>query len=101
MVAGFLYRLQTTLEICKRPMQNGSTVAGAIEACAGLGLGMLMGALGAGIVFGNRALIVTEHIDSETLFGVQVRMCPGAVIYAHKHQHRIERYRCKGVSGHS
>src|SRR5215469_682025 len=73
----------------------------AVKSCPSLRLGVLVRALRTSIVFGNRPLIFTEHIDPKSLFRVQVSVSARAVIHTDQHQHGIKRNRRKSVSGHA
>jgi 7,8-didemethyl-8-hydroxy-5-deazariboflavin synthase CofG subunit len=101
MVACFLGRMQAALEIGERPFKDRSPVFCPVKARTGFGLGMFMTAIGTGIVFRNRPLILREDVNAETLFRVQVCVRARRVIHADQHEQRIERHGGECVRGHA
>src|SRR5262249_53875066 len=67
-------RLESAFQVCQSPMQNRGAMPGTVKAGPSLLFGTLVRAVGARIVFGNSSLVIAQHVDTETLFGVQVRM---------------------------
>src|ERR1700691_1393124 len=82
-------------------MQYRSAMLRAVKASPGLGFGVIVVALRPGVVIRDRPLVFAEHVDPEPLSGMQMRMRARVVIHANQHQRWIERYRGKGVGGHT
>ena len=99
-IAGILRRVQTAFQVGERSVQNGGAVGGTVEARAERG-GIELIAVGAGVKIGNRLLIGSQHIYSETLLRVEMRMRAGFIIDADQDEQRIERDGAEGVGGHA
>ena len=89
-IPGLLSGMKLAFQIGQRTAQHGSSVRGAIELRAGFLLSMLVRPLWPGIILGDRPLILAEHIDSKSLFRVQVRVSAGRVIDTDQHEHGIK-----------
>jgi len=59
-------------------------MGGPVKPSAGFGLGFFMGALRTRVVLRNRALVLTQNIDAEPLFGMQVGVCARGVVHANQ-----------------
>ena len=99
-VTGILRGLQAALKIGKRASQNRSAMRGAIEACPGLLFRPRRIAVRLRVVFGNRTLLIGEHVDPEPLAGVQMSMSTRLLVHADQHQQRINGHRTEGVRSH-
>lgn len=82
MIASRLRRMQPAFQVSERSMQNRRAMRSAAKARARC-LWMLMHFCRPRIIFRDRLLIATEHIDPKALSRLEVRMSPRPVIHAH------------------
>ena len=53
------------------------------------------------VIFRDGPLLLCQHVYSETLPGMQVRVSARLLVYAHQHQRRIQRHRSEGIGRHA
>jgi 7,8-didemethyl-8-hydroxy-5-deazariboflavin synthase CofG subunit len=100
-IARVLRSVQAAFKVSQRAVQNGRTVLGAFKAGACFFGGAVVGSRWTRVVFRNRPLIFGENVHAKTLLGMKMSVRAGALVDAHQHQHRIERYRGECVRGHA
>src|SRR3954466_6710320 len=93
--------MQAALEIRQRAAQHWSSMPGPVETSSGLDFGVFVSAIDARVIFRDRPLLFTQHIDPKTFLRMQMSMGARAVVHANQHQHGIKGYRRKGVRGHA
>lgn len=100
-VAGVLGGMETTFQIGEGAVQHWSAMLGTIETRACLSFSIFVGADRQGVIFRDRHLILSEHVNPEALPGVQMGVCAGLMVNADEDEKRIERDGGKGISGHA